>query len=193
MSDTLTPSQAAEKAEMPVVVFEGLPTLPQSLLNTIGEYGMARTDRVSELEIQHRWLLLIVGIKDYTASVLDAQLAEMRVEVERLKGCEPKDLPAHVQVSYCPDAWDTFIYGISGNLTMNALKAIDAAIRDEDAESLFDKGPGDYILNASYFKGQYGFEGRCEIKPGWELAVESFTHLDAALAADGKDGAHGKA
>lgn len=41
------------------------PTLPKSLLDTIGEYGMARTDRVSELTIQHRWELLIAAIKDY--------------------------------------------------------------------------------------------------------------------------------
>jgi hypothetical protein len=52
-----------------------LPTLPQSLLNTIGEYGMARTDGVSALEVTHRWQLLISGIKEYTAEVLEAALA----------------------------------------------------------------------------------------------------------------------
>lgn len=43
-----------------------LPLLPQSLINTIGEYGMARTDGASPIEVTHRWELLIKGIKDYT-------------------------------------------------------------------------------------------------------------------------------
>ncbi|MFC7515048.1 hypothetical protein ACFQUU_08535 [Herbaspirillum sp. GCM10030257] len=46
-----------------------LPKLPQSLLNLIGEYGMARTDGVNQLEIQHRWLSLIDGIKGYARNV----------------------------------------------------------------------------------------------------------------------------
>lgn len=48
---------------------KNLPTLPQSLINLIGEYGFARTDGVSEIERLHRWELLIAGIKDYAASV----------------------------------------------------------------------------------------------------------------------------
>lgn len=59
-----------------------LPMLPASLLNTIGEYGMARTDRVSELTVQYRWEMLIAGIKDYTA----AQLKARDAEIERLRG-----------------------------------------------------------------------------------------------------------
>ncbi|GMG89622.1 hypothetical protein Cmtc_18970 [Cupriavidus sp. TKC] len=43
------------------------PVLPRSLLYTIGEYGMARTDGLGELECQHRWLSLIAGIKAYAA------------------------------------------------------------------------------------------------------------------------------
>jgi len=49
-----------------------LPILPQSLINTIGDYGMARIDGVSQMERWHRWQLLIAGIKDYAASVLAA-------------------------------------------------------------------------------------------------------------------------
>lgn len=44
------------------------PTLPQSLLTTMGEYGMARTDGVNELEVQARWLALIEGIKLYAVA-----------------------------------------------------------------------------------------------------------------------------
>jgi len=184
MSDTPTPSQAAEKAirEMPVVAYHGVDRSGYEAVDLKENFGLRMFDPGT-----------VVAQALVLKSDAESQIAELRAEVERLKKREPQDLPARVQVLYCPGAWDTFIYGVSGHLTMEALTAIDAAIRDEDAEALFDKGPGSYILNASYFKGQYGFEGRCEIKPGWELTVESFAHLDAALAADGKDGAHGNA
>lgn len=45
------------------------PTLPQSLLDLIGDYGMARTDGVSDVERLHRWQLLIDGIKAYALGV----------------------------------------------------------------------------------------------------------------------------
>jgi hypothetical protein len=61
-----TPVPASIKeASTHAVTVSDMPTLPQSLLNLIGEYGMARTDGVSQLEIQHRWLQLIAGIKTY--------------------------------------------------------------------------------------------------------------------------------
>ncbi len=43
------------------------PTLPRYLLDMIGEYGMARTDSVGQLEVQHRWETLIGGIKRYAS------------------------------------------------------------------------------------------------------------------------------
>ncbi|HJV72703.1 MAG TPA: hypothetical protein VJ654_00650 [Noviherbaspirillum sp.] len=49
---------------------EELPTLPKNLLDLIGEYGMARTDGLNDLDVQHRWLNLIDGIKDYAFSCL---------------------------------------------------------------------------------------------------------------------------
>jgi hypothetical protein len=55
-----------------------LPTLPQSLINLIGEYGFARTDGASEIERIHRWELLIDGIKLYAGSY-----AEEAVRLER--------------------------------------------------------------------------------------------------------------
>lgn len=42
-----------------------LPTLPKSLLDLIGEYGMARTDGLTELDRIALWQDLILGIKDY--------------------------------------------------------------------------------------------------------------------------------
>lgn len=41
------------------------PTLPRYLLDLIGEYGVARTDKIGEVEVQYRWELLIGGIKRY--------------------------------------------------------------------------------------------------------------------------------
>jgi len=49
-----------------------MPMLPDWLLNAIGEYGMARTDRVSDVEIQHRWQELIRYIKRYAADCVSA-------------------------------------------------------------------------------------------------------------------------
>lgn len=42
-----------------------LPTISKELLDTIGHYGMARTDRVSEVEVIHRWQQVLIGIKRY--------------------------------------------------------------------------------------------------------------------------------
>jgi len=52
---------------------QGPPTLPQPLLNLIGEYGMARTDQLGPLEVQHRWLQLIDGIKSYASDYAAAK------------------------------------------------------------------------------------------------------------------------
>lgn len=51
------------------------PTLPRTLLATIGEYGMARTDGLNELEIQDRWIALIDGIKTYAIDYARAAAA----------------------------------------------------------------------------------------------------------------------
>jgi hypothetical protein len=54
-----------------------LPALPQSLINLIGEYGMARTDGVSDVERLHRWQQLIEGVKEYARTIaLAAVVAE---------------------------------------------------------------------------------------------------------------------
>lgn len=55
-------------------------TLPQVLIDLIGEYGLARTDGVGEIERLHRWELLIAGIKDYTASQMREHEARVRAE-----------------------------------------------------------------------------------------------------------------
>lgn len=57
-----SPSTAPEVSELPAP-----PTLPRYLLDMIGEYGMARTDSVGQLEVQYRWETLIGGIKRYAS------------------------------------------------------------------------------------------------------------------------------
>lgn len=42
-----------------------MPVLPQHLLNIIGDYGLARTDGLSELQRMHLWETLIAAIKNY--------------------------------------------------------------------------------------------------------------------------------
>jgi hypothetical protein len=53
-------------------VAHSLPILPNTLLNLIAEYGLARTDGVSDIERLARWELLIAGIKCYAGDVLAA-------------------------------------------------------------------------------------------------------------------------
>lgn len=65
-----------------------MPALPRELLDQLGEYGMARTDGVSPVEINHRWAQVIDGIKRYAASqvapVQDvAPMAEVVVNEDR--------------------------------------------------------------------------------------------------------------
>lgn len=55
---------------------EPMPTLPQTLVNIIGEYGMARTDGVSDIERLHRWTLLIAAIKLYAAECARAAVQQ---------------------------------------------------------------------------------------------------------------------
>lgn len=52
------------------VLSDELTALPQSLINLIGEYGMARADGLSDIERVHLWQLLIAGIKDYGRALL---------------------------------------------------------------------------------------------------------------------------
>lgn len=55
-----------------------VPNLSQELINTIGEYGMARTDGVSEAEVLHRWQLVLSSIKRYAHAYGDARAEHAR-------------------------------------------------------------------------------------------------------------------
>lgn len=63
--------------------------LPQWLINRIGEYGMARSDGVSDVTRLERWEHLIAGIKgyanDHAAARSAADNAALRAENEQLR------------------------------------------------------------------------------------------------------------
>lgn len=89
-----SPSNAPEVDELPAP-----PTLPRYLLDMIGEYGMARTDSVGQLEVQHRWEILIGGIKRY-ASEYGRALASRPAEVDE-EGLPP--LPEGTPIMHIAD------------------------------------------------------------------------------------------
>jgi hypothetical protein len=68
---------------------EPLPSLPQVLIDRIGEYGMARTDGVSDVERLHRWELVIDGIKDYARALLSSAPLAMQQIHDRAAGAAP--------------------------------------------------------------------------------------------------------
>lgn len=73
---------------------DAMPILPPSLLAAIGEYGLARTDGVSDIERLHRWQLLIDAIKSYARASLSASqqtAASGAREALRPMATAPKD------------------------------------------------------------------------------------------------------
>lgn len=74
--------QSARHVALPADVdAEGLPpppTLPRYLLDQIGEYGVARTDTVGQIEVQYRWEVLISYIKRYAADYASSAIAADR-------------------------------------------------------------------------------------------------------------------
>lgn len=60
-----------------------LPLLPQSLLDQISRYGLARTDNVLDTERIHMWQLLHQGIKEYAKNYACAALAAAAGQVEQ--------------------------------------------------------------------------------------------------------------
>lgn len=99
-----------------------MPTIPQSLLNLIGEYGMARTDRVGEIEILHRWDALIGGIKDYARSVAYAEPAQPQQDAPQLGGL------TNMQIDNLADHHELYEIQDNGRVDRDVLRAFARAI-----------------------------------------------------------------
>ena len=87
-------------------------TLPQSLIDLIGEYGYARTDGVSVLERIHIWRLLIEAIKTFAAGEVEAERAKWhgiatRVSYEGNRyGCEGLSMRCTISTSGELVSWE---------------------------------------------------------------------------------------
>lgn len=65
-----------------------------------------------------------------------------------------------------------FICHVDGACTIKALQEIESEIASEFSGFNDD---GSYTFICHWFAGQYGDYGRCELSPGWELTLETFT------------------
>ena len=100
----------------------------------------------------------------------------------QLQSAQPVALPLTVDVCFI-DGDDPFICTVHGKITVDALSEIEADIHENPD---FGKGDGVYSYNVTRFNGQYGFEGRCELPPGWELDEIGYEPITAAHGIGGK-------
>lgn len=75
---------------------------------------------------------------------------------------------------------DPLITAINGRAPLHSLNEIEEGLA-ANGEDYLQLGEGLYIFEASYSAGQFGFEGRCEIAPDWELSCISFTKAEDVL------------
>lgn len=90
---------------------------------------------------------------------------------------QPQNKPGlTVSVCHLSDGDDPFVFECHGRVTASVLADIDKALL-ENRDTHFPNGPGDYEFSLTWYKGQYGFEGRCELAPGWEFEQIGFKPL----------------
>lgn len=89
----------------------------------------------------------------------------------------PSNLDALMVEFFYQAGDDPFVCGVTGHVTTEALFKIEAEAKQE-SESLFDKGDGSYLFEATWFSGQYGEYGQCELPPGWDLEWVAFEEAD---------------
>ena len=76
--------------------------------------------------------------------------------------------PFIIEVFYDGES-DLAIVSARGNFgSIEELLRIEKDLK-ENSFPEFEMGMGAYTMRATYFQGQYGEYGRCEIEPGWEL------------------------
>ena len=74
------------------------------------------------------------------------------------------------------DAGEPFICGVRGACTIEQLQDIQETIIENRDDHLPHEGT--YVIEAFWFKGQYGERGCCEVSPGWEWEIADFSPLD---------------
>ena len=93
-----------------------------------------------------------------------------------------------IVIRFCVNGGDDpFICHVNGKATINALSEIEKQA-SEDRGDVFAQGDGYYQFNATYEKGQYGFEGRCEFPPYWELSSMAFEPFAESSNVEVSDG-----
>lgn len=74
------------------------------------------------------------------------------------------------------DVGDPFICGVRGACTIEELQDLQSTIVENRDDHL--PNDGTYAIEATWFKGQYGEYGRCELAPGWEWQIVDYSAFD---------------
>lgn len=86
----------------------------------------------------------------------------------------PDEIKSPLIVVLVFDGMPPLITAFNGGYACTNIIAEIEADLCSDAADLLDKGDGDYLFRATYFEGQYGEYGVCEIAPCWELSLLGF-------------------
>lgn len=87
-----------------------------------------------------------------------------------------KITPVIVGFFVMDDVGKPFICGVNGSCTLDELKAIEKEF-GETYHDIDCHRDGDYKIKCSWFPGQFGEYGRCEISPCWEFELMEFSGL----------------
>lgn len=145
---------AAEADELPM---HSMPTLPSSLLDLIGNYGMARSEcTVGGPEFIERYQALIKGIKDYAAEQQHAALESLRADNAALQD----------QIKYYMREQEAAAREIE---SLRAGRAVPE--RAEAALSMLED-PSKEMLEAFQRGFMAQLKRRKHYKKGWEISAE---------------------
>ena len=121
--------------------------------------------------------------RDASVSTYSKILDHLELRAPPPASCNPATQPASVpdgltvDIFYLAPGDDTFICEAHGMATIGVLSEIEAEIKENPLDEFQTYGQGNYKLRASYFPGQYGEFGRCEIAPGYELDFIAYTPI----------------
>lgn len=121
------------------------------------KYATEREDTAQAVIERHRREL------QTTLAMLAADRTRIS-ELEAASASASQAQPALTVDVYRAEGDDPFICAVRGKATIEVLTEIEAAIR-EHAD--FGKGDGVYRFEPTWFAGQFGEYGQCELRPGW--------------------------